>query len=190
MKGRGVRVIDDTDLPGRHPRRRGQEPLRDRRRRRRHRERARRRRRSTADRPCHWRGSSGRSPSASATRTRSAIASRLARLDRRLTDTQRTQLAVLAAEDGEGDRRGTSLRSTPTASSMRRVGDGIDRAVRDEIAAASKALFDDAIAPLAHSPELRERIVEASLPRAGDRRDLRRRRARGRLLAGGDRPRP
>ena len=36
MKGRGVRVIDADRLPGRHPGRAGQEPLRDRRRRRRH----------------------------------------------------------------------------------------------------------------------------------------------------------
>jgi len=93
----------------------------------------------------------------------SAIASRLSRLDRRLTDTQRTQLAVLAG--------GTTLKEI-----ARGIVDALDpdrqlEAARaasgeaepsvDEIAAASKALLDEAVAPLATNPELRERIVEA-----------------------------
>jgi type I restriction enzyme R subunit len=95
----------------------------------------------------------------------SAIASRLARLDRRLTDTQRTQLAVLgggktikeiaagivAALDPD--------RQLEAAQAL--VGARLASPSVDEIAVASKALLDEAVAPLAHSPELRERIVEA-----------------------------
>nr|MBA3380308.1 DEAD/DEAH box helicase family protein [Actinomycetota bacterium] len=93
----------------------------------------------------------------------SAIASRLARLDRRLTDTQRTQLAVLAGgktikeiAGGIGaaldpDRQLEAARATS----------GPGEPSVDAIAAASKALLDDAVAPLATSPEFRERIIEA-----------------------------
>jgi len=97
--------------------------------------------------------------------TISTIASRLSRLDRRLSETQRTQLMVLAG--------GTTLKEI-----ARGIVDALDpdrqlEAARalvgarlaspsvDEIAMASKKLLDEAVAPLATNPELRRRIVEA-----------------------------
>ncbi|HEY4621749.1 MAG TPA: DEAD/DEAH box helicase family protein, partial [Gaiellaceae bacterium] len=105
----------------------------------------------------------------------SAIASRLARLDRRLTDTQRTQLAVLgggktikeiaggivAALDPDRQLEAARALGATTLATDVPVGAGPVPPSPDDIAAASKQLLDEAVAPLAHSPELRERIVEA-----------------------------
>jgi type I restriction enzyme R subunit len=93
----------------------------------------------------------------------SAIASRLARLDRRLTDTQRTQLAVLAGGKTVKEIAGGIVAALDPDRQLEaaRETTGTAEPSVDEITAASKALLDEAVAPLAHSPELRERIVEA-----------------------------
>jgi type I restriction enzyme R subunit len=93
----------------------------------------------------------------------SAIASRLARLDRRLTDTQRTQLAVLAGGKTVKEIAGGIVAALDPDNQLEaaREATGSAEPSADEIAAASKALLDEAVAPLAHSPELRDRIVEA-----------------------------
>jgi type I restriction enzyme R subunit len=121
----------------------------------------------------------------------SAIASRLARLDRRLTDTQRTQLAVLAggktikeiaggivaALDPDNqlaaaraaldsshatlDPSRTTLDSSHATLDPSLVGAGPVPPSPDDVAAAARTLLDEAVAPLAHNPELRDRIVEA-----------------------------
>jgi len=93
----------------------------------------------------------------------STIASRLARLDRRLSETQRTQLTVLAG--------GTTLREIAGGivaaldpdrqlEHAKELSGGGEPAV-EEIAAAGRALLDEAVAPLATNPDLRQRIVEA-----------------------------
>ncbi|HET9438023.1 MAG TPA: DEAD/DEAH box helicase family protein, partial [Gaiellaceae bacterium] len=87
----------------------------------------------------------------------STIASRLSRLDRRLTDTQRTQLTLLAG-----------------GKTLKEIARGIVRALDPDevlaaaavqtpegIAATSKELLDEAVAPLATNPELRDAIVVA-----------------------------
>jgi len=99
--------------------------------------------------------------------TISTIASRLSRLDRRLSETQRTQLTVLA--------RGTTLREIARGivnaldpdrqleaaqALVAGVGAGHARPSPEEILSVSKALLDEAVAPLATNPELRERIIE------------------------------
>jgi type I restriction enzyme R subunit len=93
----------------------------------------------------------------------SAIASRLARLDRRLTDTQRTQLAVLAGGKTVKEIAGGIVAALDPDRQLEaaREATGSQEPSVDEIAAASKALLDEAVAPLAHGPELRERIAEA-----------------------------
>ena len=93
----------------------------------------------------------------------SAIASRLARLDRRLTDLQRTQLTVLGGGKSPQDiARGIVSALDPDHQlEAARAASGVAEPSVDDIAAASKALLDEAVAPLAQSPELRERIVEA-----------------------------
>jgi type I restriction enzyme R subunit len=93
----------------------------------------------------------------------SAVASRLARLDRRLTDTQRTQLAVLAGGKTVQEIAGGIVAALDPDRQLEaaREATGSAEPSVDEIAAASKSLLDEAVAPLAHSPELRERIVEA-----------------------------
>ncbi len=86
----------------------------------------------------------------------STIAGRLARLDRRLTRQDREELERLA---------GTSLKAI-----ARGLVDALDPdrpaeiaglgANAEDIAEARKQLLDRAIAPLAHNPELRQRIVD------------------------------
>jgi type I restriction enzyme R subunit len=93
----------------------------------------------------------------------SAIASRLARLDRRLTETQRTQLAVLAGGKTVQEIAGGIVAALDPDRQLEaaREATGSAEPSVDEIAGASKALLDAAVAPLAHSPELREAIVVA-----------------------------
>jgi type I restriction enzyme R subunit len=93
----------------------------------------------------------------------SAIASRLARLDRRLTDTQRTQLAVLAGGKTIKEIAGGIVAALDPDRQLEaaREATGSGEPSVDEIAVASKALLDEAVAPLAQNPELRDRIVEA-----------------------------
>ncbi|CAN5165020.1 type I restriction-modification enzyme R subunit C-terminal domain-containing protein [soil metagenome] len=94
--------------------------------------------------------------------TISTIASRLARLDRRLSDLQRTQLTVLAG--------GTTLREIAGGivgaldpdrqlAHAKELAGGVEPSV-DEITAVGRMLLDEAVAPLAQNPELRQRIVE------------------------------
>ncbi len=97
--------------------------------------------------------------------TISTIASRLSRLDRRLTDTQRTQLAVLAGGRTVQDlARGIVDALDPDRqleAARALVGAGHAPPSLDDIAEAKKTLLEEAVAPLAQNPELRERIVEA-----------------------------
>ncbi len=184
-------------LPGGHARRAGEGPLRDRRRRRRHRDRARRHRpaRPQADRPARQ-----APPAASRSAIRDpdvALGDRraAARLDRRLGDdgARASSRRSPAARPAARSPAASSPRSTPTASSTPRARrTGSDEPTVDEIAAAGRALLDEAVAPLATNPELRERDRRrAPLARAGDRRDLAPTSVhRGRLLEGRRRPRP
>jgi type I restriction enzyme R subunit len=93
----------------------------------------------------------------------SAIASRLSRLDRRLTDTQRTQLTVLAGGKTLKDiARGIVRALDPDEQLVgARLTSPSGTPTPDDIAAASKALLDEAVAPLATNPELRDAIVVA-----------------------------
>ena len=93
----------------------------------------------------------------------SAIASRLARLDRRLTDTQRTQLAVLAGGKTITEIAGGIVRALDPDEHLMgaRVASPGAPPTPDDIAAAARSLLDEAVAPLAHNPELREAIVVA-----------------------------
>ena len=93
----------------------------------------------------------------------SAIASRLARLDRRLTDTQRTQLAVLGGGKTIKEIAGGIVAALDPDRQLEHAKEATGSAEpsTEMIAAGAKALLDQAVAPLAHSPELRERIVEA-----------------------------
>jgi type I restriction enzyme, R subunit len=88
----------------------------------------------------------------------STIAGRLARLDRRLTKDDREELGQLA--DGlnlQDIARGIVEALDPD---RQREATGKDEPTEDEVAAAAKQLLDVAIAPLATNPELRERIIE------------------------------
>jgi len=91
----------------------------------------------------------------------SAIAARLSRLDRRLTKEDREELEGLAGGVSLKEiARGIVAALDPDAQLERAVvGAGHARPSPEEIVAASKALLDDAVAPLATNPELRERIV-------------------------------
>jgi type I restriction enzyme, R subunit len=93
----------------------------------------------------------------------STIASRLSRLDRRLTETQRTQLMVLAGGTTLKEIAGgivAALDPDRQLEAARVAAGGAEPSV-DDIASATKMLLDDAVAPLATNPELRERILEA-----------------------------
>ncbi len=93
----------------------------------------------------------------------STIASRLSRLDRRLTDTQRTMFSVLAGGRTIKEiARGIVDALDPDGQlEHARIETGSDEPTVEQIAASTRELLDQAVAPLAHSPELRERIVEA-----------------------------
>lgn len=91
----------------------------------------------------------------------STIASRIARIEKRLTPQERTELEELAGvglhdlarqmvEALEPDRQLAAARETS----------GKDEPDIDEIAAATKTLLDAAVAPLATNPKLRQRLVE------------------------------
>ncbi len=93
----------------------------------------------------------------------STIASRLARLDRRLSEMQRTQLTVLAGGKTLRDIAGGIVAALDPDRQLEaaRAETGRDDPTVDEIAAVTKTLLGEAVAPLATNPELRERIVEA-----------------------------
>jgi type I restriction enzyme R subunit len=88
----------------------------------------------------------------------STIAGRLARLDRRLTKEDREELEQLA--------HGLSLQEISRGivealdPDRQREATGKDEPTQDEIAVAATRLLDAAVATLAANPELRERIIE------------------------------
>ncbi len=88
----------------------------------------------------------------------STIAGRLARLDRRLTKENREELEQLAD--------GLSLQDISRAivealdPDRQREATGKDEPTADEVATVATELLDAAVAPLATNPELRERIIE------------------------------
>ena len=86
----------------------------------------------------------------------STIAGRLARLDRRLTTEDREELEAIAGATLREIARGLVEALDPD----RQVESAGPAATEEELAAARKTLFDDAIAPLAHNPELRQRILD------------------------------
>ena len=93
----------------------------------------------------------------------SAIASRLARLDRRLSDAQRIELAQLAGGKTVQEIAGgivVALDPDRQLEAARGASGGAEPSV-EEIAAATRTLLDEAVAPLAGNPELREALVEA-----------------------------
>ena len=129
-----------------------------------------------------------RSPSAPRPRRDvSRVAGRLARLDRRLdAGASELELAARRRHAAREIARGWSRRSTPTGSSPPRARRGPDEPDVDAIAAAPATLLEEAVAPLAPSPELRERLVEVRrLHEQAIDETSRGRAARGRLLAGG-----
>jgi type I restriction enzyme R subunit len=88
----------------------------------------------------------------------STIAGRLARLERRLTKEDREELEQLAGGLGLQDiSRGIVEALDPD---RQQEVTGKEEPTEDEVAAAAKHLLDAAIAPLATNPELRERIIE------------------------------
>jgi type I restriction enzyme R subunit len=92
----------------------------------------------------------------------SAIAARLSRLDRRLSDSQRAEVEALAGGTTLKELAGgivVALDPDRQLDAAREAAGGADPGV-DEIAAAARTLLDDAVAPLATNPELRERILD------------------------------
>jgi type I restriction enzyme, R subunit len=86
----------------------------------------------------------------------STIAGRLARLDRRLTKTDRQELEEIA-----GMSIGEITQGLVTAISPDRPAEVAGEGATDEqLAAVKKQLLDEAIAPLAHNPELRKRLLD------------------------------
>jgi type I restriction enzyme R subunit len=88
----------------------------------------------------------------------SSIAARLARLDRRLSPDDRREIEELAGGVSLGDiARGIVEAIDPD----RQVeATGVPSPSEEEVAAAARRLIDAAVAPLATNPDLRERIVE------------------------------
>jgi len=91
----------------------------------------------------------------------STVASRIARVERRLTEGERAELQQLAGMSLHDLARGMVEAVDPDRRlDAARAATGKDEPDVDEIAAATKALLDAAVAPLATNPELRERLVE------------------------------
>jgi type I restriction enzyme R subunit len=94
--------------------------------------------------------------------TLSAVAARLSRLDRRLGKDEQAELAALAGGRALKDIAGGIVAALDPDCQLAaaRAATGTDEPSVDEIASATRALLDDAVAPLAASPELRQRIVD------------------------------
>lgn len=94
--------------------------------------------------------------------TVSAIAARLARLDRRLGMDERAEIEQLSGGYTLKDIAGDIVRALDPDQQLARAcaATGTDQPSVDAIATAARALLDQAVAPLATRPELRERIVE------------------------------
>jgi type I restriction enzyme R subunit len=92
----------------------------------------------------------------------STIASRLARLDRRLSPDERDELAALAGGTTLKELAGGIVSALDPDRQLDRAKEatGRDEPSVEEIEAASRALLDEAVAPLATSPELRQRILD------------------------------
>lgn len=87
----------------------------------------------------------------------SSIASRLARLERRLSDSDRAELEALA---GVSLRELTRTMVAALDPDHQVAATGTEEPTLDEIAAAAATLIDRAVEPLATYPKLRERLVE------------------------------
>ena len=91
----------------------------------------------------------------------STVAARIARLDRRLTPEHRAELESLARMSLRDLSRGIVEAVDPDRQlEAARAASGADEPTVDAIAAAAKTLVEAAVAPLAHNPDLRERLVE------------------------------
>jgi type I restriction enzyme R subunit len=91
----------------------------------------------------------------------STVASRIARLERRLTGAERAELEQLAGASLSDLARGMVEALDPDRQlETAREASGKDEPDVDDLAAATRRLLDEAVAPLATSPELRERLVE------------------------------
>jgi type I restriction enzyme, R subunit len=91
----------------------------------------------------------------------SSVAARIARLDRRLTPEQRAELEGLAGTSLKDLARGMVEAVDPERQvEAARAASGTDEPGVDELEAAARTLVEEAVAPLAQKPELRERLVE------------------------------
>src|SRR5262249_18303469 len=92
----------------------------------------------------------------------SAIAARLSRLDRRLGNDERAELEQLAGGATLKEIAGGIVVALDPDKQLAaaREATGADEPTVDDIASAARALLDDAVAPLATNPKLRERIVD------------------------------
>jgi type I restriction enzyme R subunit len=91
----------------------------------------------------------------------STVASRIARLERHLTEGERTELEQLAGTSLNDLARGMVEALDPDRQlAAARDSSGKDEPGVDELASATRRLLDTAVAPLAGNPELRERLVE------------------------------
>lgn len=90
-----------------------------------------------------------------------SVASRIARLDRRLTADQRAELESLAGMSLRDLSRGmVEAVDLDRQLEVARETSGVEEPDVDAIAAAASSLVEAAVAPLATNPELRERLVE------------------------------
>jgi type I restriction enzyme R subunit len=91
----------------------------------------------------------------------SSVASRIARLDRRLTPDQRAELEELAGMSLSDLSRGMVEAVDPDRQlEAARQASGVEEPGVDAISAAASSLVEAAVAPLAQNPDLRERLVE------------------------------
>jgi type I restriction enzyme R subunit len=91
----------------------------------------------------------------------STVASRIARLERHLTSDERSELERLAGTSLNNLARGMVEALDPDRQlAAARQASGMDEPGVNELATATRQLLDAAVAPLATSPELRERLVE------------------------------
>jgi type I restriction enzyme, R subunit len=88
----------------------------------------------------------------------SSIAARLARLDRRLTPDDRRELQELAGGLSLGDIARGIVEATDPDRQVEAT--GVAEPSPEQLAQATKALIDAAVTPLATNPDLRQRIVE------------------------------
>jgi type I restriction enzyme R subunit len=93
----------------------------------------------------------------------SAIAARLSRHDRRLGKEERAALEELAGGVGLRELASGIVRALDPDAQLgaAREASGVEAPTVDDIASAAKSLLADAVSPLATNPGLRERIVEA-----------------------------